>query len=761
MVLNIKARRNAYFKLIIFFFALIVSVITTAQGPTSPALGFNVFVNGSASFFTGETEGPIAVGGDFNILGSYYVSSSNNFVYKLNGINIGLLVAGKVNYSSGNSLQVLNNGYVLIGNQNGAKAWYLDPNNAASPIRITPNNDYNSTPNISLSTTSQALGVSSNQTPVFQTSPINFSSAFYTMESTSTSLSYATDNALIYSSSTQGANPIAHNGIDNNSQIYFKTLNLGTTFLNISGGDLNNITSLTFSGQVPDVNHLVVMNVNATGTFTWNAFTCGGISGANSAYILYNFYNTTILNISGHGAVQGTIFAPYANINKSGNNSNLEGQIIGQSYFQTAGGEIHTYNFTSTVPVPVVVPSVSSSNLLFSNIDVSSLCASWTNGNGTNRLVVASTSPISAFSPNAILTENTAVANSIYGRGTPLGGGYVVYNGTGNRLCMTGLTANTKYYFAVVEYNSNTPNNYNLSSYLIGNTVTLTDTDRDGVADIYDAYPNDSTRAFNNYYPPSGFGTYLFEDNWPTTGDYDFNDLVMGYRYNTVTNAANHVVELKASLVVRASGANFRNGFGIQLDGVSSSAVTNVSGTQTQSAPWLFTNANGTEARQTFANVIVVDNVSRVLPSSNNNPITNTIVGSPYTSPDSINLTISFVHNSLSSSDININPYLIINQTRGRELHLINRQPTGYAASGFFDTNEDNSVPSLGKYYVTKNNLPWALDVPATIPYPIEGVTVTNAYLFLANWAQSGGNQHTDWYLNNTGYRNNVNLYSH
>ena len=504
-----------------------------------------------------------------------------------------------------------------------------------------------------------------------------------------------------------------------------------------------------------------MLNINAAGTFNWSSFNTAGISGTNAPYILYNFYNTTSLTFSGNNAIEGTIFAPFANITKSSNNANIEGQVIGQSYNQTSSGEIHSYNFTSTVPVPVTIPTVSSTNLVFNSVDVSTISSSWTIGNGTNRVVIASTSPITAFSATASLLSTVAVANTVYGKGSALGGGYVVYNGTGNSVVVTGLTSNTKYYLAVVEYNASSPNNGTLSSYLLGNTSTLLDTDGDGVADIYDAYPTDPTRAFNNYYPSAGYGTYLFEDNWPGTGDYDFNDLVMGYQYNTVTNAANQVVELKASLVVRAAGADFQNGFGIQLDGLSPSMVTGVAGANTKSPTWLSTSANGTEANQTYANVIVLDNASRVLPTTNGNPIVNTIVGTPYIAPDTINVTISFTQNQLLQSAIVINPYLIINQTRGRELHMANKKPTSAANASYFGANDDRSVPASGVYYVNKNNLPWALDVPATIPYPIEGVGVTNAYLDLSNWAQSAGTQNTDWYVNNPGYRNTANIYTH
>lgn len=658
-------------------------------------------------------------------------------------------------------MQVLNNGYAIIGNQNGSKAWYVDQNNASSPIRITPNTSYNSSPIVSLSASAPTLGVSATVNPVFQPSPINFSTAFATMQATSTSMSTAKDNTVIYNSPNQNAVAIAHSGIGSNAQIYINTLTTGTTFLNIVGTDLNNFQGLTFNGQTPDANHLLVLNINAAGTFNWSSFNTAGISGTNAQYILYNFYNTTSLTFSGNNAIEGTIFAPFATIAKSSNNSNIEGQVIGQSYIQTAGGEIHSYNFTSTVAVPVSTPTVSSTNFVFNSVDVTTLSASWTIGNGTNRVVVASKSPITAFSSSASLLSTAAVANSIYGIGSALGGGYVVYNGTGNSVVVTGLTANTKYYFAVVEYNASAPTNGTLSTYLLSSTTTLTDTDGDGVADVYDAYPTDPTRAFNNYYPSAGYGTYLFEDNWPSNGDYDFNDLVIGYQYNTVTNAANQVVELKANLVVRAAGANYQNGFGIQLDGLSPSLVTGVVGANTKSPTWLSTIANGTEGNQTYANVIVLDNASRVLPTTNGNPIVNTIASTPYVAPDTINVTISFVQNQISPSSISINPYLIINQNRGKELHMANKKPTSLVNTSYFGADDDKSVPASGVYYVNKSNLPWALDVPATIPYPIEGVSVTKAYLYLANWAQSSGAQNADWFLNNLGYRNTAYIFSH
>ncbi len=81
-------------------------------------------------------------------------------------------------------------------------------------------------------------------------------------------------------------------------------------------------------------------------------------------------------------------------------------------------------------------------------------------------------------------------------------------------------------------------------TYLGNYLPPVADVDGDGIPDDQDDYPNDPLRAFDNYFPAAGFGSLAFEDLWPGKGDYDFNDVVVDYRFQTVTNALNQVVEI-------------------------------------------------------------------------------------------------------------------------------------------------------------------------------------------------------------------------
>jgi LruC domain-containing protein len=280
----------------------------------------------------------------------------------------------------------------------------------------------------------------------------------------------------------------------------------------------------------------------------------------------------------------------------------------------------------------------------------------------------------------------------------------------------------------------------------------IVDADSDGVQDSDDAYPNDAARAYNNYYPSaSAYGTLMFEDLWPSMGDYDFNDLVLGYRYNLVTNAANKAVEAKATFITKAVGASMHNGFAVQLDGVAASKVTAVTGTKSNGVNWLTLSGNGTESGQTYANIIVFDDALRIMPNKGGSCI-NTYSGNPFVTPDTTNITVSFNTASgqaIDPSNIRVNPYIIINQTRNKEVHLANFAPTDKASSEYFGTYSDNTTSASSSYKTKGGNLPWALDVPATIRYMKEKVDFISGYSDFDNWALSNGTEKTDWYLDN------------
>jgi LruC domain-containing protein len=271
------------------------------------------------------------------------------------------------------------------------------------------------------------------------------------------------------------------------------------------------------------------------------------------------------------------------------------------------------------------------------------------------------------------------------------------------------------------------------------------DTDFDGVADVEDEYPNDMHRAYNNWYPAEGdnsWGSLAFEDYWPFQGDYDFNDMVIDYRFNLVTNGSNLVIDVDGYFRLRAIGASFSNGFGIEFpfmaDSVEVLSVLPVDLNLVQES------SNGQLVLLFFDSAL--DYMSPVGEEAfvNTDPLESSVDNFLF----SFNMTLTPTQN-INYLDwlAPFNPFIFVNGERGKEVHLPGFPPTEAADRSYFGIGDDDSNLLEERYYKTVQNLPWAINIPSVWTYPQEQISITEAYYFLDEWATSGGDDHTDWYL--------------
>ncbi len=275
-------------------------------------------------------------------------------------------------------------------------------------------------------------------------------------------------------------------------------------------------------------------------------------------------------------------------------------------------------------------------------------------------------------------------------------------------------------------------------------TTQAKDTDGDSVDDLFDEYPNDAARAYNVYYPNQNtFASVAFEDSWPSKGDYDLNDVVVDFQYQAVTDASNKTKDIKAKFKLRAAGGVYKNGFSVEMP-FNVSEVSTVIGTSL-----------GLEAGSTKAILKVFSNSKSILSSYN------TLANAKYIETDTITCTLTLA-NAKSITLGNFNPFIFVDEPgkgRGYEVHLSGQAPTSLVNTLILGTNSDATSPAKGIYYKTKNNLPFAIAVPERFEYPWEKTQVVLAHLRFASWVQSGGISYSDWYKNQSGYRNASKLY--
>ena len=233
-------------------------------------------------------------------------------------------------------------------------------------------------------------------------------------------------------------------------------------------------------------------------------------------------------------------------------------------------------------------------------------------------------------------------------------------------------------------------------------------------------------------YPTGGSNaTIAFEDLWPRIGDYDFNDLVISYNIELILNAQNNVTRMDYNYTVESVGAAFTNGYAIELEGVSPSSISSVTGSNLTEG-FIVNDANGTEQGQRNAVIVFFDNADI------NAGIPNTI---------SIEFSSPITTAALGTAPFN--PFLIKNGDRNSEIHLPTKPVTSYPTLPI-GSNDD-----IDGDFKDTEGLPWAINLSGQYAPPLPGVKIWTGYNYFVDWATSGGVQYPNWYVNDPGHRNN------
>lgn len=223
------------------------------------------------------------------------------------------------------------------------------------------------------------------------------------------------------------------------------------------------------------------------------------------------------------------------------------------------------------------------------------------------------------------------------------------------------------------------------------------------------------------------YGTLAFEDQWPSKGDYDFNDFVVNYAYGLAKDEKNRITHIRLDYtpIAKGAAAYTRIGFGVELP-VESAAV--------ELKP---TGEAYLEAGNEKATVIVWENVNTAF--GKNDGYLNTKPEGVSVTCEPTSLQLAFKTPVDYISLLKMNPFIFVNG-RSCEIHLVDHAPTAHMDFTLFGTKNDLSKPDEAIYYRMDNFYPWVLDFPRSSAqepawrYPREEVNITEAYHNYEKW---------------------------
>ncbi len=254
------------------------------------------------------------------------------------------------------------------------------------------------------------------------------------------------------------------------------------------------------------------------------------------------------------------------------------------------------------------------------------------------------------------------------------------------------------------------------------------DSDKDGVPDTLDTYPQDPTRSALIRTPTEGVNTVAYEDLYPSAGDADLNDYVLHIHNEEDLNTAGDVIRLRGTYQHVARGAGYKHTFFLKLP-VSIGATFSRKVVREDGKVVTELTTKTVSASDLNQGIQIHEESNKTTSNPNVNP------GGVY-KPGHI-ATIEIVFNSpVKKSTLGIYPYdIFIKVTNtGKEIHF----PGLYKNSNGTDK------------YLDSNNFPWAILVPGAWKYPYEGLDIRKetqtGYKEFNLWVASNGVSYKDWY---------------
>lgn len=254
--------------------------------------------------------------------------------------------------------------------------------------------------------------------------------------------------------------------------------------------------------------------------------------------------------------------------------------------------------------------------------------------------------------------------------------------------------------------------------------------------------------------------TYVFEDNFPLVGDYDFNDVVLDVQTtHHLEKKTNHVKRIQLNVTLTAAGASKALGVGLRIVGISKSDIKEITtgGADRRfqasfNDPYSqFSYNSGTHMEDGDPNVVIpiageVHNVFGESPGTMVNTGGTGITANVYTYEIIIELADQTKTEPLFSKD-NLD-FFICYQYKGMqqrmEVHLYEFWGYGATAAG---TVQQENLDLAG-------NNTWAICVPYGFRYPIETINISrtddptaSAYPDFIYWARDRSS-YRDWYMN-------------
>lgn len=257
-------------------------------------------------------------------------------------------------------------------------------------------------------------------------------------------------------------------------------------------------------------------------------------------------------------------------------------------------------------------------------------------------------------------------------------------------------------------------------------------------------------------HPKDGWGTIMFEDQFPSLGDYDFNDFVVNYKVQfqgiKKINKEYTAQFIQIGLRLRAIGGILPYSPYLRLKEIDADEVESIEVYESKNINSAFDEIEHISKEHKYLILDLsplIQNLSKPSGSQFFNTERNALVATD--DLPEIHILIELKNRKEVKEILNDNEFdfYLEHRDNGTEIHMNGIEPVAYKYpfndKNLFPVYEDGDEKD-DNYYYSKERLIWGLRVPGNAAHTIEKGNFLKAYKGFAKWAQSGGKNEQNWY---------------
>ncbi|MBF0236236.1 MAG: LruC domain-containing protein [SAR324 cluster bacterium] len=237
----------------------------------------------------------------------------------------------------------------------------------------------------------------------------------------------------------------------------------------------------------------------------------------------------------------------------------------------------------------------------------------------------------------------------------------------------------------------------------------------------------------NWFYYPADTNYYFvgYEDQYPSNGDYDFNDLVVAYNVQVGVNSNNEVIQIVGVAYILARGATFNHEWHLRIQVPGASGQ----GTITTMYPAAINQPSVTNNVQFSSEIdLKLFPDTRFLFTAQTSVYINTLLEEAFVSSPKATFQIDFTQpislNQMETAPFD--PYLYVRNTL-KDIHLPGKSAIAQSQN-------------MESTFKNDQGFPFAMMIPGNWNFPLEKVDLGIAYPKFSNYVKTKGGSDSDWY---------------